>query len=147
MNALPPRRLRPAKRLKSGQVFGHWQVILLAETEKPGDHYVCRCICGKEKVVEGGSLRKGTSSSCGCRAKKAVRPPASESKSTQPEAQHIFNLIAQGYLPPADQFSAIDGSPSWSLRSIAMMLNLKLDELQQYLVNAGRRFGSDGGGV
>lgn len=93
------------------------------------------------------SLRKGTSSSCGCQAKKAVRPPVSESRPTQPEAQHILNLIAQGYLPPADQFSAIDGSPCWSLRSIAMMMNLKLDDLQQYLVNAGRRFSSNGSGV
>ena len=140
MNALPPRRLRPANRLKPCQVFGHWQVIRLAVTEKPGDHYVCRCICGKEKTVEGGSLRKGTSSICGCQAKKAVRPHTWDAKSMQSETQEIFNLIAQGYLPPADQFSAIDGFPCWSLRSIAMMLNLKLDHLQQYLVNACRRF-------
>ena len=143
MNTRPPRRLRPANRLKPGQTFGHWQVIRFAETEKPGDYYLCRCICGKEKVVEGGSLRKGTSNSCGCQAKKAVRPPDSESKSTQPEAQHIFNLIAQGYLPPADQFSAIDGSPCWSLRSIAKMLGVKADELQQHLLTAGRRFKLD----
>jgi hypothetical protein len=76
-----------------------------------------------------------------------VHPPASESKSTQPEAQHIFNLIAQGYLPPADQFSAIDGSPCWSLRSIAVILGLKLDELEQHLLIAGRRFNANGSGV
>lgn len=94
--------------------------------------------------MEGGSLRKGTSSSCGCQAKKAVRPHTWDAKSMQSETQEIFNLIAQGYLPPADQFSAIDGSPCWSLRSIAVLLGLKLDELEQQLLIAGRRFNANG---
>ena len=144
MNALPPCRLRPANRHKPGQTFGHWQVIRLAETEKPGDYYVCRCLCGKEKTVEGGSLRKGTSSICGCQAKKAVRPHTWDAKSMRSETQDIFNLIAQGYLPPTDQFSAIDGSPCWPLRSIAVLLGLKLDELEQQLLIAGRRFNANG---
>ena len=143
MNTTTPGRTRSTSRLKPGQVFGHWQVIRRAETDKPSDYYLCRCVCGKEKTVEGGSLRKGNSSSCGCQAKKAVRPPGSESKSTQPEAQHIFNLIAQGYLPPADQFSAMDGSPCWSLRSVAIMLGVKADELEQHVLAAGRRFKPD----
>jgi hypothetical protein len=147
MSATATRRHRPASRLKPGQTFGYWQVIRFVETDKPGDYYFCRCVCGKEKAVEGGSLRKGTSSSCGCRMKNSARPHAGDAKSTGPETQAMLALIAQGYLPPADQFSAIDGSPCWSLVSIAMMLGLKLDELQHHLLNAGRRFTTDGKGV
>jgi len=135
MKATATRRHRPASRLKPGQTFGYWQVIRFVKTDKPADYYFCRCVCGKEKAVEGGSLRKGTSSSCGCRMKNSARPPAWDAKSTRPETQAILNLIAQGHLPPADQFSAIDGSPCWSLRSIAMILALKLDEPQQHLQN------------
>jgi hypothetical protein len=46
----------------SGKTFGRWTVL----------HYVgkaywqCRCECGTEKQVDGTSLRRGDSESCGC---------------------------------------------------------------------------------
>lgn len=48
-----------------GQPFGEWVVVEFARKSKRGYHYRCRCSCGKEKVIYGGSLRSGRSSSCG----------------------------------------------------------------------------------
>lgn len=52
----------------SGQRFGRWLVL-----EYAGLHpahqigmWLCRCDCGKEKVIAGSSLRSGKSRSCTC---------------------------------------------------------------------------------
>lgn len=60
----------------TGQRFGRWTVI-----GRASDHvgngspphkqhivprWLCRCSCGKEKVVRGQILRRGSSASCGC---------------------------------------------------------------------------------
>ena len=51
----------------SGQTFGRWTVL---DRDGSGSHreayWVCRCACGKEKAVQGKSLRRGDSESCGC---------------------------------------------------------------------------------
>lgn len=53
-----------------GQRFGRWQVVKFShrkETEKYNYQYwYCICDCGESKIVEGTSLRKGSSVSCGC---------------------------------------------------------------------------------
>lgn len=56
----------------TGQQFGDWTV--LCKAEKPeglksnGAYWLCRCTCGKEKVILGHSLLQGKSTSCGtCR--------------------------------------------------------------------------------
>ena len=47
-------------------VFGEWIVIRRAANNKNGSAmWLCRCSCGKERVVYGGSLRSGRSKSCG----------------------------------------------------------------------------------
>lgn len=51
----------------TGQKFGYWEVLERAENSKGGQaRWLCRCICGKEKVVCGSSLRNGSSTNCGC---------------------------------------------------------------------------------
>lgn len=50
----------------TGQAFGLWSVIAPAESDKAGrKRYLCRCSCGKERVVTASDLRRGTSTSCG----------------------------------------------------------------------------------
>ena len=51
-----------------GQRFGYWTVI--KEVQKKGKHraYLCRCECGKERIVVGASLKNGHSKSCGCKS-------------------------------------------------------------------------------
>ena len=54
-----------------GQRFGRLVVVANAESiiEKNGRSrvsYFVRCDCGSEKIIRGGTLRYGTSKSCGC---------------------------------------------------------------------------------
>ena len=69
----------------SGQRFGRWTVIEqdLSDYKKSkrGSRWICRCDCGKEKSVSGSSLRKGSSTSCGC----------------QSNASHIIDITGERY--------------------------------------------------
>jgi hypothetical protein len=69
----------------------------------------------------------------------------SESLPIPPEIQEVFHLISQGCLPPADQFSIGDGSPSWSLPAIAKILGIGRKELIEHLQSAGPRFAHNKG--
>ena len=57
-----------------GQRFGRLVVISEAGRDK-GRHilWLCRCSCGKEKIISGGSLRSGKTQSCGCLQKEKIR--------------------------------------------------------------------------
>lgn len=54
-----------------GQRFG--KLVILQKSEKPpqcktrGDYWLCRCDCGNETVVLGSNLRRGHTTSCGCK--------------------------------------------------------------------------------
>ena len=51
----------------TGQKFGRWTVIKRSYPNKGIEPvWLCKCDCGKEKIVIGNSLRKGDSKSCGC---------------------------------------------------------------------------------
>ena len=49
-----------------GDQYGSWTVIDEGPLKGRNQYYLCRCACGKEKLVQGGSLRNGRSKSCGC---------------------------------------------------------------------------------
>lgn len=53
----------------SGFRFGKWSVIEWACKKQAEQHWKCVCDCGTVKVVNGTSLKKGTSRSCGCASK------------------------------------------------------------------------------
>lgn len=62
----------------TGQTFGRLTVIAYDHNEKHQSYWKCRCECGKEKVVDGFSLRSGHTKSCGCyqkevRTQKAIK--------------------------------------------------------------------------
>lgn len=51
----------------TGQRFGRLVVLERAENNRYGKtRWKCRCDCGNERVIEGNSLRMGTTKSCGC---------------------------------------------------------------------------------
>lgn len=63
-----------------GQQFGEWTVLAL-DKSKPRN-YICRCSCGTEKSIFSGSLKQGTSKSCGClKTKKAKQRFEEQAKS------------------------------------------------------------------
>jgi len=55
-----------------GKKFGYWTVLEKVERKKINDRaaaWLCRCKCGKEKILAGDILRDGSSKSCGCWSK------------------------------------------------------------------------------
>lgn len=57
---------RPRRLDLTGQTFGQWTVLERADVNSRGAIYWrCRCSCGAEKSCQAGSLRNGTSISCG----------------------------------------------------------------------------------
>jgi hypothetical protein len=56
-----------------GKKFGRLTVLNSVKTGKQGIYYLCRCDCGKEKVIRGVTIRNGQSSSCGCYAKEVMK--------------------------------------------------------------------------
>lgn len=53
----------------TGQRYGRWLVLGYAGTRGKYAYWLCRCDCGTEKAVSGGSLRWGGTFSCGCLAR------------------------------------------------------------------------------
>lgn len=54
--------------IKPGTQFGYWTVIELPDATRH-DYVLCRCICGKEKLIYVYNLIQGKSLSCGCKRK------------------------------------------------------------------------------
>lgn len=54
----------------AGQRFGRWTVLRTTAKVDGDTHtqWICECECGTVKRVNGGSLRRGQSKSCGCMA-------------------------------------------------------------------------------
>lgn len=50
----------------TGQKFGKLTVIEFVEIRFGQPYYKCKCDCGKEKIVNGYSLKRGLTRSCGC---------------------------------------------------------------------------------
>jgi len=50
----------------TGQKYGRWTVLQLAENDGNGIKWLCRCDCGVERSVRANDLRQNKSLSCGC---------------------------------------------------------------------------------
>lgn len=61
------------KWLKPGEVFGRLTVIGCIGKRNKRYLYLCKCICGNEKVVKAVSLRTGETTSCGCYNRDRIR--------------------------------------------------------------------------
>ncbi len=58
---------------ETGNKYNRWVVIRKVGSNKyHATLWLCRCICGTERVVEGRSLRSGNTQSCGCLQKECV---------------------------------------------------------------------------
>lgn len=51
------------KKMVPGEHYGYWEVLYDIDAQ----YAMCRCICGKEKKVQKGHLKNGSSISCGCK--------------------------------------------------------------------------------
>lgn len=51
----------------TGQVFGFLTALCRVENDSKGrTRWLCRCVCGKEKIVLANNLKQGKTKSCGC---------------------------------------------------------------------------------
>lgn len=50
----------------TGQRFGRWVVVEFGDLRGTHKFWRCKCDCGTEKAVDGKSLKRGISESCGC---------------------------------------------------------------------------------
>lgn len=59
----------------TGQVFGFLTAICRVENDSKGrTRWLCRCVCGKEKIVLANNLKQGKTKSCGCIGGRGRRP-------------------------------------------------------------------------
>lgn len=50
-----------------GSIFGRWTVVSASDEKRNRKRmWLCRCMCGTERLVVAGNLRSGVSKSCGC---------------------------------------------------------------------------------
>ena len=58
------------------QKFGRWTILSFSHRKTVGKYnyqmWNCECVCGNKSIVEGTSLKKGNSLSCGCLQKEAI---------------------------------------------------------------------------
>ncbi|MEY4684861.1 MAG: hypothetical protein RLZ25_1320 [Pseudomonadota bacterium] len=124
-----------------GRRYGHWLITADASRVNGDLRYPCRCDCGEERLVSAITLRNGTSTSCGCmRGDRKGKHADPDLLPTPPEIQRIFDLISQGILPPADQFTSKEGEPTWSFAAIAKIIGVSKDEFRELLQGVGPRF-------
>ena len=50
----------------SGSTFGRLKVIERAENKGRAVRWLCKCVCGQEKIIMSGHLKSGKIKSCGC---------------------------------------------------------------------------------
>ncbi len=126
-----------------GRRYGHWQILAEAQRLNGDMRYPCRCDCGEERLVSAITLRNGSSTSCGCmRSDRKGKTGDLEHLPTPPEIQQIFDLISQGLLPPADQFTSKEGEPTWSFAAVARIVGVSKEEFRTLLQDVGPRFAS-----
>ena len=53
----------------TGQRFGMLTVVEYIK----GSYWMCKCDCGKERIVDGRHLRSGRTKSCGCQQYRKIR--------------------------------------------------------------------------
>lgn len=75
---------------RTGKRYGRWIVLGHSHESHKGDYWACRCDCGTERAVIGGSLGK-SSSSCGC--KNRENSLLSRKKKVKSLRERILNAI------------------------------------------------------
>ena len=75
----------------TGQRFGRWTIIKHKASTKYGvARWLCRCDCGAISIIEGASLKRGSSTSCGCYRKDSLTTHGESSKKTGTKEYRIW---------------------------------------------------------
>ena len=77
------RELPPMRQICVGNVFGRWTILNSAcADEHRRKRFLCRCVCGTQRILQAYALRSGKTKSCGC----LVRDQMREKKTTHGES-------------------------------------------------------------
>jgi len=79
----------------TGQTFERYTVLSYAGRRRGHSVWLCRCICGREKVVDGQCLRAGGTKSCGCFRDEQTK--AMVGRNTKPYGEASFNGLYSNY--------------------------------------------------
>lgn len=95
----------------TGQRFGALVAVRPVSAAETSDHrpgWLCRCDCGRQKVVNGGNLRAGRITSCGCHLERGRR------RSLTPNSRPIVDYTGQTFY----ELTAVRrvGSGTWLFR-------------------------------
>lgn len=79
-----------------GQRFGRWLVVKYTRSDKWGTRrYLCRCVCGTSREVNGVMLRNGQSKSCGCFQKQRATEVHTTHGHTESPTYHSWHTMMQ----------------------------------------------------
>ena len=77
-----------------GQVFGRLTVIEMAERNTSNKvQWLCRCVCGNISTTAAGSLKNGSSKSCGCLRREFIKECSTITGESQTPLGQIYNAM------------------------------------------------------
>lgn len=100
-----------AEPIRSGNIFGRWEVLSLGPRTGKSDwhaYFNCLCVCGNLRVVNGSSLLQGNSVSCGC-IKKDHPNHLTHGQSGSREYRIYTGMLTRCYNDHADGFRNYGG--------------------------------------
>lgn len=77
----------------TGKSYSRWTVISRCGTLDNKAAWLCRCDCGTERVVNGTTLRSGTSKSCGCLQREVVSKRNTQKRSAKPKCTKFLREL------------------------------------------------------
>lgn len=97
-----------------GETFGRLTVVRYDRSLRGATTWLCRCVCGAEKVVRGSELRAGNTRSCGCLNREAsrerrLRHGHSTNAGLSPEYKTWASMKDRCYQPSSDSWSRYGG--------------------------------------
>ncbi|MBW7887442.1 MAG: AP2 domain-containing protein [Bacteroidetes bacterium] len=98
-----------ARKDLTGMQFGRLKVIKYHSTKGRNAHWLCKCFCGIEKIVNGVKLRNGHTKSCGCLQKEIVQTlfqKHGDTKNKKPTSEYRCwdGMIQRCYNPKSGSF-------------------------------------------
>lgn len=82
------------------QTFGYLTALERVEDERKGSYWLCRCVCGKKKIVNLSDLASGATKSCGCKIGELRRASGySASKIDDLTGKRFGNLLVVELIP------------------------------------------------
>ena len=84
--------MKKRKKLEVGDVIHELSIIALHHKDSKSRRFLlCKCVCGKTKVIQASLISSGNTKSCGCRIKKAAF------LRKLPDNKGVINQIILGY--------------------------------------------------